>query len=87
MRTTQAIADAIHRVLKRIARVRDVSLTRVANDILRVGLAHDARCAEPRRHQQRVFELGNPSVNLDCSLRIAAALEDEEIARKLGAPE
>ena len=87
MRTTRAIADAIHHVLKRIARVRDVSLTRVANDILRVGLAHDARCDDPQRYRQRVFELGNPSVTLDRSLRIAAALEDEEIAGKLDASE
>lgn len=82
MRTTLAIADDIHRELKRIARVRNVSLTRVANDILRDGLAH---LDVPRRYRQRAFELGNPTVNLDRSLRIAAALEDEETTRKLDA--
>ena len=79
------IADDIHHELKRIARVRNVSPTRVANDILRLGLAHEARCDAPPRYRQRVFELGKPLVNPDHSLRIAAALEDRETARELKA--
>ena len=87
VRTTLALADDIHQELKRIARARNVSLTRVANDVLRAGLGYDARLDDPRRYRQRVFELGNPTVNLDHSVRIAAALEDEETTRELDAYE
>ena len=83
MRTTLAIADDIHRELKRIARLRNVSLTRVANEILRAGLARGARPDVSRRYRQRVFRLGNPTLNLDSPLRIAAALDDEQTAREL----
>jgi len=85
MRTTLAIADDILQELKTLARTRKSSLTRVANDTLRAGLATAARAHAPRRYRPRVFELGEPLVNLDHSLRIAAALEDEELARKLDA--
>lgn len=85
MRTTLAIADDILQELKALARTRKSSLTRVANDTLRAGLATEARAHAPRRYRQRVFELGEPLVNLDHSLRITAALEDEETTRKLDA--
>lgn len=85
MRTRLAIADAIQQALKRVARVRNVPLRGVVNDLLKARLVHDARCDDPQRYRQRVFELGNPSVNLDRSLRVAAALEDDETTRELDA--
>ncbi len=83
MRTTLAIADDILVELKALALARKISLTRVTNETLRVGLAAEAREQIPRRYRQRVFELGEPLVPLDRALRIAAALEDEEVIRKL----
>ena len=85
MRTTLAIDDDVLQELERLARSRKLSLTRIANDTLRAGLAQETRAQAPRRYRQRVFDLGEPLVNLDHSLRTAAALEDEETARKLDA--
>ena len=82
VRITLNIADDILRELKRLARVRKRSLNRVTNDILRAGLKRETRGQSPGRYRQRVFDLGEPLVNLDHSLRIAAAIEDEETARR-----
>ena len=84
MRTTLTIADDILRELKVLAHETGVSLTRVANDVLRAGL--DRRSGLPgrrRRYREEVADLGEPRVDLDHALRIAARLEDEETLRKL----
>ncbi len=85
MRTTLTIEDDILRELRRLAHSRRVSLTRIANETLGAGLARAAAAQAPRRFRQRVFDLGEPMVNLDHALRIAAALEDEETAREMAA--
>lgn len=84
MRTTLAIADDILRELKALAHETGASLTRVANDVLRAGL--DRRTGSPgrrRRYREEVADLGEPRVDLDHALRIAARLEDEETLREL----
>ena len=84
MRTTLNIADDILRELKARAHQTGASLTRVANDLLRVGLDRRADTSRPRRrYREELADLGEPRVNLDRALALAAQLEDEETLRKL----
>lgn len=84
MRTTLTIADDILREMKVRAHETGVSLTRVANDVLRAGLDRRASTSRPRRrYQEEVADLGEPRVNLDRALALAAQLENEETLRKL----
>ena len=84
MRTTLNIADDILREMKARAHETGVSLTRVANDVLRAGLDRRANTSRPRRrYREEVADLGEPRVNFDRALALAAQLEDEETLRKL----
>ena len=84
MRTTLTIADDILREMKARAHETGVSLTRVANDVLRAGLDRRAASSRPRRrYREEVADLGEPRVNLDRALALAAKLEEEETLRKL----
>lgn len=84
MRTTLTIADDILREMKVRAPETGVSLTRVANDVLRAGLDRRASTSRPhRRYREEVADLGEPRVNLDRALALAAQLEDEETLRKI----
>ena len=84
VRTTLAIADDILRELRALAHETGVSLTRVANDVLRAGLDRRAGpSARRRRYREEVADLGEPRIDLDHALRIAARLEDEETLREL----
>lgn len=84
MRTTLNIADDILRDMKARAHETGVSLTRVANDVLRAGLDRRAGSSRPRRrYREEVADLGEPRVNLDRALALVAQLEDEETLRKL----
>ena len=83
MRTTLTIADDILRELKALAHETGVSLTRAANDVLRAGLDRRAGSSrQRRRYREEVADLGEPRVNLDHALAIAARLEDGETLRK-----
>jgi predicted amidohydrolase len=76
--------DDILREMKARAHETGVSLTRVANDVLRVGLDRRASISRSRRrYREEVADLGEPRVNLDRALALAAQLEDEETLRKL----
>ena len=84
MRTTLAIADDILRELRTLAHETGTSLTRVANDVLRAGLDRRAGpSARRRRYREEAADLGEPRVDLDHALRLAARLEDDETLRKL----
>lgn len=84
MRTTLTIANDILREMKARAHETGVSLTRVANDVLRAGLDRRASISRPRRrYREEVADLGEPRVNLDRTLALAAQLEDEETLRKI----
>jgi len=84
MRTTLTIADDILREMKARAHETGVSLTRVANDVLRAGLDRRPGASRPRRrYREEVADLGEPRVNLDRALALAAQLEDEETLREL----
>ncbi len=83
MRTTLSIADDNLRELKALAHETGVSLTRAANDVLRAGLDRRVSSSPRRRYREEVGDLGEPRVNLDHALAIAARLEDNETLRKL----
>ena len=84
MRTTVRVEDDLLERLKAQARREKVSLTRVINRTLKAGLqVGGARRPKRSVYRERPQALGAPRVSLDKALALAAALEDEEIARKL----
>ena len=59
---------------------RGVTFKDAVNDAIRAGL----RPAAPRRrHRTPIFDMGEPRVEVTKALDLAAALEDDEIVRKL----
>ena len=84
MRTTLTLEKDLALALRAEARRSGRPLKRIVNETLRAGLA--ARKAPPaRRYRLTPVSLGGvvPGVDLDKALRLAEALEDEAIARKL----
>jgi hypothetical protein len=84
MRTTLTLEKDLALALREEARRSGRTLKRIVNETLRAGLA--ARKAPPaRRYRLTPVSLGGvvPGVDLDKALRLAEALEDEAIARKL----
>lgn len=83
MRTTTRIDDGLLETLKEQARRDGTSLTQVVNRVLRSGLAASRAPVRRRRHHEKTFAMGRPSIDLRKALAAAARLEDEEVLRKL----
>lgn len=84
MRTTLTIDDQLMAELKERAHRQNLPLKQVVNQVLRRGLEADTQGAARKPFRAKTFAMGQPLVpSLDKSLAIAAALEDEELARKL----
>lgn len=84
MRTTVRIDDELLERLKALAQREKVSLTRVVNRTLQAGMRAAGKQQGKRPvYRQRTYSLGAPLVSLDKALALAAALEDDEIARKV----
>ena len=83
MRTTVRIDDDLLRQLKQRAESQQLSLTDLLNKVIRQGLA--SKQTKRPAFRQKVFSLGQPKVNLDKALAVAAALEEEETVLKLAA--
>ena len=85
MRTTLTLDDDIASALKETAFRSDRSFQAAVNDTLRAGLAALQAPPKPKRYRIKPVSLGNlrPGLDLDKALHLAAALEDEEIARKI----
>jgi len=82
MRTTVTLDPDVAAKLKAVARQRGISFKQALNQAVRAGLGGPRRSA--RRFEQLTQPMGlRPGVDLDKGLQLAAALEDEEIARKL----
>ena len=82
MRTTLALSEDILRELRALAQSKGVSLSKVANTVLRAGLATvNDSSPRPPRYVEEVVDLGVPAVDLDRALLIAASLEDEHTLR------
>jgi hypothetical protein len=84
MRTTLTLEADLAAALKTEARRSGRPLKRIVNEALRAGLAA-RKGPPPRRYRQRVVSLGGvlPGIDLDRALRLAEALEDENLARRL----
>ena len=81
MRTTVTLDEDVAALLKRIMRERDISFKEAINSALRAGL-QPAPEAKPFRTE--TFSMGvRPGVDLTKALSLAAAMEDEEIIRKM----
>jgi hypothetical protein len=85
VRTTLRIDDDLLLELKRLARTQKLSLTQLANRLLRRGIeASRARPGAARRaYREKTFAMGRPRFDLDKALALAAALEDEETVGEL----
>ena len=83
MRTTVTLAPDVEALLKRLMRERGMSFKEAVNYAIRAGLAPPPPGAAARTP---TFRMGyEPTLPWDKALRLAAELEDEELARRLAA--
>jgi Ribbon-helix-helix protein, copG family len=83
MRTTVRIDDDLLRELKRRAHASNLSLAKLVNQAIRQGLRAAEKPRRAKRFRQKVFDMGEPRINVDKALSVAGALEDEEIIGKI----
>ena len=83
VRTTLTLDDALAAELKEMAHRSGLPFKRVVNQMLRAGMDAARRPGPKGKVRVKTFSLGLPSAPLDRALQLAAALEDEEIVRKL----
>jgi hypothetical protein len=82
MRTTVDIEGSLLKALRREALKRQIPVKHLLNRLLRQGLAATpAKTGGPYRVP--TFSMGEPLFNTDKALNVAAALEDDEVVRKL----
>ncbi len=82
MRTTVTLDPDVAAQVRALAAQRAISFKEALNTTLRAGLAARRTSRRPYRLPTRRMGL-RPGIDLDHALRLAAALEDEEIVRKL----
>lgn len=83
MRTTVTLDPDVEALLKRRMRKKGVSFKVALNQAIRDGLSRPAP-QQARPLDWKTYSMGvNPDVPLDRALSLAAALEDEEIIRKM----
>ncbi|MBV8881398.1 MAG: hypothetical protein JO332_15640 [Planctomycetaceae bacterium] len=83
MRTTVTLDPDVEALLRRLMRKKHLSFKAALNQAIRDGIAGPSRRAH-RGYSLKTHRMGfRPEVALDRALGLAAALEDEEIARKL----
>lgn len=81
MRTTVTLDEDLAVQLKRLTREQGISFKQAVNTAIRNGLG-SRRPA--RRYRLPTYRMGvRPGVDLDRALALDAALEDQEILRKL----
>lgn len=85
MRTTLTLDEQVAKALKDAAHRTGKPFKHVVNEALRAGLAAGQRPARARRYRLKPAALGGVigAVDLHKALRLADALEDQEIVRKL----
>ena len=83
MRTTVTLDGDVEALLRRQMKRKGLSFKQALNEAIRTGLSTPApKAAKP--YALPTFKMGyRPEAALDKALSLAAALEDEEIARKL----
>ncbi len=81
MRTTVTLDEDVAARLRRLTRERRISFKEAVNSTLRAGLSGEPR-ATP--YQLPAYPMGvRPNIDLDRAMQLDAALDDEEIIRKL----
>jgi hypothetical protein len=84
MRTTINIDDQLLERAKKLARRSRRPLRETVNRALDIGLNKLDPRSRRKPYRCTTYRMGfPPALNLDKALRLAALLEDEEIARKL----
>jgi hypothetical protein len=82
MRTTVTLDPDVEATIRNLMREHGISFKEALNSAVRAGLHAFRPSTQPFR--QRTFSMGfRPELGLDKALALAAALEDDEIARKL----
>jgi hypothetical protein len=82
MRTTVTLDADVAAKLKAVARDRGISFKQALNQAVRAGLQGGRRASSPFRPYTQPMGL-RAGLQIDKALQLAAALEDEEIVRKL----
>jgi hypothetical protein len=83
VRTTVTLEPDVEALLERLMRERGLSFKQAVNYAIRAGLASGGNRGPFRTP---TFQMGfEPSIPWDKALRLAAELEDEELARRLAA--
>jgi Ribbon-helix-helix protein, copG family len=82
MRTTVTLDADVAAKLKAVARQRGISFKEALNQAVRAGLGSRRRAVPLPSPYTQAMGL-RAGIDLDRALRLAAALEDEESARKL----
>jgi len=85
VQTTLTLDDDLVSALKEATHGSGLSFEEMVNRALRAGLAAEERPRKPRPYRVKPVSLGSPrpGIDLDKALRLADALEDEAIGRKL----
>ena len=84
MRTTLRIDDDLMRELRRRAQEEQLSLGSLISRLLRRALQADpTKRKAARRHREKVFSMGRPTLDLDKALALSASLEDQAIVEKM----
>lgn len=82
MRTTLRIDDDLLRELEKRAARERVSLSKLANEILRRGLRAPVQ-ESPSTFEQPTFAMGPARIDLTKALSVADLLEVDEVSRRL----
>ncbi|MDQ3648008.1 MAG: antitoxin [Actinomycetota bacterium] len=80
MRTTVTLEPDTRLLVERAMRERDLSFKQAVNQAIRAGLASPSSA---KRRYTTPRKLGPARIDLSKALRIAAELEDDELARRL----
>jgi hypothetical protein len=81
MRTTVTLDSDVELKLQALMRKRGLTFKEAINSVLRAGLD----MTRPIDVAFTLYDMGKPAIDLTHAGRVAAALEDEEIVRKLAA--
>lgn len=79
MRTTVTLDPDTEQIVRRRMRERNQSFKEALNEVIRAGAAAGRA---PRPFRTEVASMGEPTVNLDRALQLAADLEDDELVRR-----
>ncbi len=80
MRTTVTLDPDTDAMVRRLMRERSISFKEAVNAAIRAGATRPARRRTSRTPQ---FDMGEPRLPLEKAVQVAAAMEDDEIIRKL----